>query len=236
MLRAWRPCSALSALLSVVPASVLPAAVVASLCGCASTPVGPGHLAVEGDRYEDAFAAACEVLRAQGLAPEVVDGRTGRIETGPRYAPSLVEPWGWGEVTASEALEGTLAFERRRARVEFMSAAGGPLAPDAAAPLVGPLLPGADREGPADLAESLARTPVEALEMRVTVSVERQFRPGKQSSPYTRAFGGYARDVTTPDPPGAPRDRSVWTPVARDERLERAIVAEIERRLASVGR
>jgi hypothetical protein len=106
---------------------------------------------------------------------------------------------------------------------------------DTGAPLVGPILPGADRTGPADLAEALATERAGALEMRVTVSVERQFRPGKQSSPYTRALGGFARDTTVADEPGTPRDRSVWTPVARDERLERALVAAIARRVQTTG-
>lgn len=207
----------------------------ASLCGCASDPGGASYLELEGRRYAEVLTIACEVLREEGLDPESVDERTGRIESAPRFAPSLFEPWGFGEVTAAEAVEGTFAFERRRARVEFMPVAGtgAPAPVDAGAPLVGPVLPGADRTGPADLAEALAMAEAGALEMRVTVSVERQFRPGRQSSPYTRALGGFSRDTTISDEPGTPRDRSVWTPVARDERLERALVEAISRRVAA---
>ena len=216
-----------------------------NLCSCAPDPGGASYLELEGARYAEVLTIACEVLREEGLDPESVDERTGRIESSPRFAPSLFEPWGFGEVTAAEAVEGTFAFERRRARVEFMPVAVS-VAPasaptgsvptgsvDAGAPLVGPILPGADRTGPADLAEALAMAEVGALEMRVTVSVERQFRPGKQSSPYTRALGGFARDTTVADEPGTPRDRSVWTPVARDERLERALVEAIARRVSA---
>ncbi|MFM1824243.1 MAG: hypothetical protein RI967_2509, partial [Planctomycetota bacterium] len=166
-------------------------AAVTGLCGCASDPTGASYLELEGDRYAEVLSIACEVLREEGLDPESVDERTGRIESAPRFAPSLFEPWGYGEVTAAEAVEGTFAFERRRARVEFMPVAASvsQVSADTGAPLVGPILPGADRTGPADLAEALATERAGALEMRVTVSVERQFRPGKQSSPYTRALG-----------------------------------------------
>jgi hypothetical protein len=71
------------------------------------------------------------------------------------------------------------------------------------------------------------------LELRVSVSVERQFRPGYQGTAYTRALGSYSRDVTVEEEDPAPaRDRSIWTPVARDERLERELIARIAERIA----
>lgn len=207
----------------------------APLGGCAAETQGRSYLELAPARYEAAFGAACEVLRSEGMSPQVADRGVGRIETDPRSAPSLFEPWAWGEVTAEEAVEGTFGFERRRVLVEFMRVGETPALGDPSAPLVGPSLPGAERGASVpvelDSAHDRATSGAAPIEMRVTVSVERRFKPGRQTSAYTRALGGYAVDVTL-DPTDAPRDRSVWTPVARDERLERLIVEEVRRRLA----
>lgn len=90
------------------------------------------------------------------------------------------------------------------------------------------MLPGSERGSGADLARASAD-----LELRVSVSVERQFQPGHQGPAYTRSMGSYSRDVTLEKPlaaPGAPRDRSTWTPIARDERLERILLEKVRER------
>lgn len=202
----------------------------AAAAGCASAPEGPALLAVPRARYEQAFDAACSVAREEGLAPEISDRRTGSIETSPRLAGSIVEPWAWRDLTASEVVEATFGFERRRARFEFVPAEFRPASPEGTAPLAGAILPGSERGKGADVAGT-----AEALELRVSVSVERQFRPGYQGGAYTRALSSYATDVTARDDGLAPRDRSSWTPVARDERLERLLVSRIAERLAQAN-
>ena len=84
---------------------------------------------------------------------------------------------------------------------------------------------------------ALDRLPVVRWSLPFLGPVERQFRPGFQGSPYTRSMSGFSRDAAAPrqgEEGGAAvlRDRSVWTPVARDERLERVLVARIREILA----
>ena len=214
-----------SAGLSVVSVSALVGLTVC-MAGCATVSEGPEFIPVSHDTYERAFDAACAVAREEGLVPEITDRRAGSIETQPRTAGSLLEPWAWQDLTASEVLEGTFGFERRRARFEFIPAGFRPVPPEATAPLAGPILPGSTRGSGADVASTTGD-----LELRVSVSVERQFRPGYQGPAYTRSLGSFSTDVTAKDDPRAPRDLSMWTPIARDERLERLLLARIEARL-----
>ena len=62
-----------------------------SLAGCA-TPVPP-VLAFDRADYERVFEAAMESAREDGLEPVVADRDLGVIETSPRTAGSVVEPW-----------------------------------------------------------------------------------------------------------------------------------------------
>lgn len=200
---------------------------VSSVIGCASTPSGPAYLTVPHAQYDRAFDAACAAARDEGFVPEVQDRNAGAIESAPKFAGSVIEPWAWGDMAADDVIEGTFGFERRRARFEFVPAGFRPAAPEGTAPLAGPILPGSERGKGADL------TRVEGeLEVRVSVSVERQFRPGYQGGAYTRALGSYSRDVTMKDDPATPRDRSTWTAVARDERMERVLIERLSKRLA----
>lgn len=196
--------------------------------GCASAPQGAAFVTVPADRYQSAFEAACAFARDEGFVPEVTDLEIGAIESLPRYAGSALEPWAWTDMTGADVASGTIGFERRRLRVEFVAAGFRPVASNADAPLAGPVLPGSERPvggGPA-MAEG-------ALEIRLSVSVERRFQPGYQGSAYTRALGSTWRDTTERDG-DAPRDRSIWTPVARDERLERVLTERLAARLGSL--
>ena len=212
--------------------------VIAACTGCAGDPAAtsasaPSFIVIPQSRYAQAFEAACEAARAERLSPEIADRQSGTISTTTRAAGSVAEPWTWHELTASELVEGTLAFERRRAHFEFVPTGFRPDRTDAAAPLSGPSLPGAPRGGSTALA-----TADGAFELRVSVSIERQFRPGQQGSAYTRSMGSFWRDVTdaTSDEEAdgrALQDRSVWTPIARDERLERVLIARIDALLSA---
>jgi hypothetical protein len=222
-------------------------ALAAVLCGCASSGLdtsGPSYLTLSRAQYEQVFLAACEVARSEGLAPEMTDRQTGTITTGPRSAGSVMEPWTWQQLTANDVVAGTFGFERRRATFEFVPVGftPQPTAQSAgAAPLAGAILPGSERGQGASLPSGLGAGGAEGegtLELRVSVSVERQFRPGYQGTPYTRALGSFSRDVTDEkdsrgNTGGDPvvRDRANWTPVARDERLERELIAQIQRRM-----
>ncbi|MFM7261876.1 MAG: hypothetical protein ACKO3W_14880 [bacterium] len=217
------------------------------LGGCATESNGPDFLPVASSQYERVFDAACEVARGEGLIPEITDRRAGSIETQPRIAGSALEPWAWQDLTASEVVEGTFGFERRRARFEFVPAGFRPVPPEGTSPLAGPVLPGSSRGSGADVMQpqgdrrqgdqkqgdqKQGDQKQGELELRVSVSVERQFRPGYQGPAYTRALGSFATDVTVKDDPRALRDRSLWTPVARDERLERLLLERIAARVA----
>jgi len=219
--RAAGVCAAILAVLPVV--------------GCASSPSGPSYLSVPHAQYERAFDAACAAARDEGFVPEVVDRNAGAIESAPKFAGSAIEPWTWGEMTAGDVVEGTFGFERRRARFEFVPAGFRPAAPEGTAPLAGPILPGSERGKRSDLTRAAGDLEVGDLEVRVSVSVERQFRPGYQGGAYTRALGSYSRDTTTKDDPTTPRDRSTWTAVARDERMERALIERMSKLLAEAA-
>ena len=62
------------------------------------------------------------------------------------------------------------------------------------------------------------------------MSVERQFRAGYQGPAYTRALGSYWRDASAE---GKPSGDPTWTPIARDERLERLLLARVAETLAA---
>ena len=200
----------------------------AVISGCAHEPTGLGFITVERGSYELAFDAACEVSREEGLVPQILDRRAGSIDTGVKSAGSVMEPWAWQDLTAADVVEATFGFERRRAHFEFIEVGFRPLAPEGTAPLAGPVLPGSSRGTGTDVPNAIGN-----LELRVSVSVERQFRPGYQGPAYTRSLGRFSTDVTTKDDPLAPRDRSNWTPIARDERLERVLIDRIAAKLST---
>ena len=154
--------------------------------------------------------------------------------TGGNDGPVLDQtPWKLGQCEGPRSeVAGT------RISVPFEEAAAplgvAPAAPEGTAPLAGPVLPGSERGVGADMTKVAGD-----VEIRVTVSVERRFEPGYQGSPYTRALGSYWREAAPKARSRAevdasrsvPRDLSRWTAVARDERLERVLAADIAARL-----
>ena len=89
------------------------------LTGCATEPVAP-VLAMTHADYGRVFDAALEAARAEGMEPVVVDRELGVIETLPRTAGSLVEPWRTDNAGFDDMVAHTVNFERRRARFEFV--------------------------------------------------------------------------------------------------------------------
>jgi hypothetical protein len=205
--------------------------------GCAKSP-GPDLLRVEAASYHEAFDAAMEASRINGLTPALRDRRGGVIETEPAFAASILEPWRDDNASLGQSHENTVAFQRRRARFEFAPAGA---APPTAAPTAPPTSPpdAADDAlaGP-DLfgieTRDLDLTAYEGeLELRVRVIVERAHTMGIRRSTWSR------RSTTRAiiDAPASDGEIPVnfWTPVSRDEAFERRLLAAVENALRERG-
>ena len=92
-----------------------------TLPGCAATPKPPSDptFQVQAGDYPAAFAAAKDVLRAQGFALERVDSARGVITTRPRASSGLATPWIDHATTPGDAVAGVLHRERRLVEVRF---------------------------------------------------------------------------------------------------------------------
>lgn len=207
-------------------------AIVAASCalagGCGSTP-RPDVLHIDSSVYHAAFDAAMDAARRNGMPPTLRDRRRGVIETEPSIAPSIFEPWRRGNTSLGQALESTIAFQRRRARFEFVAADD--LAPPPASPpgVTGPDLLGAN-EPQIDLSEYHGD-----LELRVWVFVERAYAPGIRRNTWTRRKT--TRTTIAPaEPDGEPLPSMWWTPVSRDAAVERLLLVAIDRSLARQAR
>ena len=202
------------------------ALVVLLLCGlhggCATTQ-GPDFLSIDSESYSDAFDAAVEAATVAGLSPIVRDRRSGLIETEPRIAGSVLEPWRTDNASFAQAIENTITFQRRRARFEFTPVVFQPEQP-ADAPLTGPDL-FATQDVEVDLSEHTG-----PLELRVWVYVERAYTPGLRRSTWTRAKTTRTRIVPVEDTESIPGQ--YWTPVHRDEAFERRLLAAVQSALA----
>ena len=192
-----------------------------SLGGCA-TSQGPAFLTIQAEAYADAFDAAVEAAAVVGLTPTVRDRRSGVIETEPRIAGSVLEPWRTDNASFAQAMENTITFQRRRARFEFTPAGFRPREP-AEAPLTGPDL-FAQHDAEVDLSRLAG-----PLELRVWVYVERAYSPGIRRSTWTRARTTRTRIILADDEKALPTQ--YWTPVHRDEAYERRLLAAVERAL-----
>jgi len=175
---------------------------------------------VPADRYEAAFDAAAGVLSDHGLSPAIRDRRSGVIETDPEASVGWFAPWSLEPASSLEDVA-TLSTIRRRARVTFTPPR---FAEEEPGPLPGPDLLGL-REPPADLTDRTG-----PLDMRVAIFVERSHRPGLRVDTWSRRNVSQAR-VARPAPESGFEPARTWWPVARDEGLERALLAEIVRRI-----
>jgi hypothetical protein len=201
---------------------MVPCLTLAGLVGCAR-PAGPTHLTVAADQYDRAFDAAAGVARSHGLVPGLRDRRGGVIETEPARAGSIFEPWETLTTSFGHRVESTLAYQRRRARFEFLPVG---FDPEAARP-TDDVLPGPD-------VFATSREPIDLttfdgeLELRVWVYVERLHAPGLRRSTWSRRMTQRSQiiDPETERPiPGA------WATVARDPEIERKLLTLVEREL-----
>jgi hypothetical protein len=198
-----------------------------SICavGCVSNSEGPELLTVSPAEYSKAFDAAVEAARRQGLTAVLRDRRGGIIETNPRVAGSVLEPWRTDNASLDQATENTIAYQRRRARFEFAPAGFAP--PDdvaASQPLMGPDMVNA-QQPPVDLTRAEGE-----LELRVWVYIERGYIPGLRRSLWTRSKTTQA-DLVYPE--GMTKERKgmtvMWEPFARDPEYERRLLADVQR-------
>ncbi len=215
-------CVANPARMTILPKGVLAALLICGLLSGCATSQGPAFLTIQAEAYADAFDAAVEAAAVVGLTPTVRDRRSGVIETEPRIAGSVLEPWRTDNASFAQAMENTITFQRRRARFEFTPAGFRPREP-AEAPLTGPDL-FAQHDAEVDLSRLAG-----PLELRVWVYVERAYSPGIRRSTWTRARTTRTRIILADDEKALPTQ--YWTPVRRDEAYERRLLAAVERAL-----
>ncbi|MHC4140500.1 MAG: hypothetical protein ACYSUF_01015 [Planctomycetota bacterium] len=209
----------------------LPLLLIASLGGCAKGP-GPDLLRIDAGSYPEAFDAAMEASRINGLPLALRDRRGGVIETEPAFAASILEPWRDDNATLGQSLENTIAFQRRRARFEFAPAGA---APPTADPTADPTAEDDPQTGPDLLGIETRDLDLTAydgdLELRVLVIVERAHTMGVRRSTWSR------RSTTRAmiDAPASDGDipANFWTPVSRDEAFERRLLAAVDQALRS---
>ncbi len=191
--------------------------------GCA-TSVGPAYLTIDSTAYAQAFDAAIAAARANDMPPAMRDRRRGVIETAPSIAGSILEPWRGGNASLDQAMENTIALQRRRARFEFTPATIRDAAADGAPDLLGLSGP------PPDLTSFEG-----AVELRVSVVIERAYSPGIRRS--TWSSQGTSRAVITrpaTDPESA--TTPFWAPVARDTAFEQRLLALVAESLTDRSR
>jgi hypothetical protein len=189
--------------------------------GCA-TRHGTDVLPIAAETYPEAFETALDVAGDFGLPPAIRNRRSGLIETEPLVAASLAEPPRIDR-PGGDRLENTISFRRRRARFEFSPA---DLEPgEAEEGLTGPDLL-ATESRPRDMTEEAG-----PLELRVRVYLEQAHSLGTRRSTWSRRLTTRMRMIEE-DSEGADVVSGLfWTPVARDEDLERRLLAAIRHRL-----
>lgn len=195
------------------------------LPGCASSK-GPQALTIAPGTYEQAFDAAVEAARRQGLISVVKDRRSGVIETDPTVASTIFEPWRGGNASLHQAWDNTLNFQRRRARFEFVPVGFAPVPAQAAA---ADASTGPTAITPAPLSPDLTEFAGD-LELRVNVVIERAYMPGIQLNDWTQYYP--TRTIIIPpgdaNDPAEPLPSIFWTGVARDAAFERRLLAAVQ--------
>jgi hypothetical protein len=215
----------IATLMSRVRRVVIATFAVGIASGCTSS--GPDRLEFRSDRYDQAFDAAGEAVRRQGMPPVLTDRTGGVIEARPRLAGSVLEPWRVDNSDLDQWGSSTLNKERRRVRFEFLPVDFVPPEPTGDAALVGPPLPGST-EGELRLTD--LETFDGRVELRVWVYVEREHRTGLRRGTWSRVGRTYATNPMETISPedGTTRSPGLWTPVGRDEAMERRLLADVE--------
>lgn len=214
---------------------VLLLTVQASMTGCASSKQArvesSSTITIEGVGYSTCFDQALLVARSAGMPPVLRDRAGGVVETAPRIAGSIFEPWRLDNSGLGEGIENTLNFQRRRARFEFVPAGFNPPPVRDSSVLSGPALPGSVADRTRDL-----RFHDGPIELRVWVYVERSFRPGVQNASWTRSMTSFSTDSIDRKTVGRTiSDESRWTPVRRDRDYELRLINAFKERVEALG-
>lgn len=219
-------------------------------------PVSGSLLRIDRDRFDQAFDSVLAVAADEGFTVSLVDRRAGIIETEPRHAPSVLEPWHPDGSTLGTRLSNTLNDRARRLRFEFV-AQDQDDARIATGDLPGPDLLGlradADRGGTGAAAawpgaESPPDPPASdaALVLRAWTWLERSHVPGMRRHPWSRSlttrsgFDGWTDDEAAWEalrrrPTGGRRGSVQREIVERDPAFERRLLARIESRIRAIG-
>ena len=206
------------------------------IAGCESGgKASPGSSLSLGEiSYDTCFDEIIRIASDSGMPAVIRDRSGGLVETSPRLCGSLLEPWRQDNANFNQALENTIALQRRRARFEFVPA--GFVAP----PLVDTsALDGAPLPGSADDLLFDMRTYDGPLELRVWVYIERAFTPGLRNGTWSRSQLSFSSDPLAPEKltleSGATVDLSRWTPLRRDTAYEQRLIGLIRTRLSTLS-
>ena len=177
------------------------------------------RMVIPGDLGEQAYAAAMEALLSRGFRILSADARGGVILSEPKRSAGLLTPWDVEQASMTDELEDTLTSQRRTVRVTISRPAvsqSGVSAPGPAAPT-----PAREDAGDAD-----------ALEVGVTVTVERRQRPGVRLETET-----VRQRSTWLDPQLAQRGMQpvYWVASREDPSLAAILLDAIERDLGLPG-
>ncbi|MEE2972152.1 MAG: hypothetical protein VX672_03420 [Planctomycetota bacterium] len=197
---------------------------VLGLSGC-TTPA-PDHLQITGSAYPAAFQAAEEATRRAGMPATLSDRTAGVIESSPRLAGSILEPWRIDHSTVEQWTTSTLHKQRRRVRFEFLPLDFAPVDPSGVEPLVGAPLPGSGEA----LSRSVDLDHFDGpIEVRVWVWIEREQGGELRRNTWSRRSRDFATDPLAQDPvtDATTRSSGRWTPVERDLGMERRLLAEV---------
>lgn len=185
------------------------------LAGACASPLrentGTNGATIPAGRYDDAFHAAKDVLRAAHFDLERIDAAAGVITTQPRSSAGLATPWLDYDETFAEGVNDLIHRDRRRVTIRFDPSDR----PDASA-LV-------DR-----------RTLDVPLNMRVTIDVERTYVTGRRANPSSIRLISRTTDPQLTER-GIGREEIVT--VGQDEPLAERIAKSIEGQIqAKTGR
>lgn len=189
-------------------------AAAASIGGCA-TPLAPqGTATVERADYQAAFDRTRDALVDLGFTLNRVDAAAGVVTTDPLIGRGAFGPWQRQQHTLGAEVADALHAQSRSVRVEFLPAAAASAVPtDAPRSQID--------QGPEPTVVAELGSPSSPLIARVTVLVERRYRPG------TRPQVADVLRTTRAYDPMLNADRQFDVVIRRDEELERAIAGRI---------
>lgn len=185
------------------PHHLLAVVVIAFVAGCSqAVPDVSNPIPIATAEYDRVFDAAVMVLRDEHFVVARKDRRFGVVTTEPRTAASVFEPWHTDNSTAAQTTASTLNFDRRTVRV-----------------MINPAAETASGDG--------------EYQLQVQVTLDRRHHPTRVLN--TAAMGSVGvghREATDYKPllTETGVEESFWSPVGRDELLEKRLLAEILRR------